>query len=68
MRVKYSRDVDILQVRLSDAPVDYAEEAEGIITHFSAEGMPVFLEIQEAREFILGFTTSLVKDKKVRLS
>jgi hypothetical protein len=67
MRGKYSRGVDILQVRLSDAPVDYAEEAEGIITHFSAEEKPVFLEIQEAREFILGSTTSLVKNKEVRL-
>jgi hypothetical protein len=67
MKVKYSRDVDILQVQFSDTPVDYAEEAEGIITHFSADGKPVLLEIQGAREFILGSITSLVKDEEVRL-
>ena len=60
--------MDILQVRLSDAPVDYAEEADGIIAHFSAEGKPVFLEIQGAREFLLSSITSLVKDEEVRLS
>jgi Protein of unknown function (DUF2283) len=53
MKLKYSRDVDILQVQLSDAPVDYAEEAEGVITHFSADGKPVLLEIQGAGSFSL---------------
>ena len=68
MKLKYSRDVDILQVQLSDARVDYAEEAEGVITHFSANGKPVLLEIQGAGEFLLGSITSLVKDEEVRLS
>jgi len=67
MRIKYSRDVDILLVRLSDVPVDYAEEKDGIITHFSADGKPAMLEIQGAREFILGSITSLVKGEEVKL-
>ncbi len=67
MKVKYSRDVDILLVWLSDDPFDYAEETDGIITHFSAKGKPVLLEIQGAREFLLGSLTSLVKDEEVRL-
>jgi hypothetical protein len=46
----------------------YAEESEGIITHFSADGKPVFLEIQGTREFLLSSITSLVKDEEVRLS
>ena len=67
MKVKYSRDVDILLVWLSDDPFDYAEESDGIITHFSADGRPVLLEIQGAREFLLGSLTSLVKGEEVKL-
>lgn len=65
MKVKYSREVDILLVWLSDEPFDYAEEASGIITHFTKDGRPVMLEIQGAKDFILGSVTSLVKDEEV---
>lgn len=67
MKVKYSPEVDILLVRLSDDPFDYAEESNGVITHFSADGRPVLLEIQGAREFLLGSLTSLVKGQEVKL-
>ncbi len=67
MKIKYSKDVDILMVWLSDSPVDYAEEMDGIITHFSTEGRPVVFEIQGGREFLLGSITSLVKGEEVRL-
>ena len=67
MRVKYGRDVDILLVWLSDDPFDYAEETDGVITHFSAAGKPVLLEIQGAREFLLSSLTSLLKDQGVSL-
>lgn len=65
MRVKYSRDVDILLVGLSDEPFDYAEEANGVITHFSRDGRPVLLEIQGAQAFMLGSVTNLVKDEEI---
>ncbi len=67
MKVKYSRDVDILLVWLSDDPFDYAEETDGVITHFSAAGKPVLLEIQGAKEFLLSSLTSLLKDEEVRI-
>lgn len=67
MKVKYSREVDILLVWLSDDPFDYAEESDGVITHFSADGRPVLLEIQGAREFALGSLTSLVRGEEVKL-
>ena len=67
MKVKYSSDVDILMVWLSDDPFDYAEETDGLITHFSAAGKPVLLEIQGAKDFLLGSITSLFKDEEVRL-
>ena len=67
MKIKYSKDVDILMVWLSNEPFDYAEESNGIITHFSSECKPVLLEIQGARDFLLGSITSLVKDQEVNL-
>ena len=68
MKVKYNRDVDILMVWLSDDKFDYAEESNGVITHFTSEGKPVLLEIQGAKEFLLGSLTSLIKDQEVSLS
>ncbi|HZA24965.1 MAG TPA: DUF2283 domain-containing protein [Dehalococcoidia bacterium] len=65
MKVKYDREVDILSVWLSDELFDYAEEANGIITHFTKDGRPVMLEIQGAKDFILGSVTILVKDEEV---
>lgn len=44
MKVKCSRDVDVLLLWLSDDKFDYAEEADGIITHFTSKGKPVLLE------------------------
>ena len=68
MKVKYSREVDILKVRLSDEPFDYAEESVGVISRMTSEGKPVLLEIQGARESILSSLTSMVKDEEVTLS
>ena len=65
MKVKYSREVDILSIRLSDDSFDYAEEDEGLITHFSKKGRPVLLEIQWAREFLLSSIISLIEESEV---
>ena len=67
MHIKYSQEVDILLVRLSESPVDYADETDGVITHFSTEGKPVLFEIQGARDFLLGSITSLFKGDEVKL-
>lgn len=68
MRVKYSPDVDVLLVRLSDDPVDYAEETDGVIAHFAHDGKPILFEIQGARDFLLGSMTSLVKGEEVKVT
>lgn len=68
MKVKYSREFDILKVWLSDEPFDYAEESAGVIAHMTEEGRPVLLEIQGAREFLLSSVTSMVKDEEVTFS
>ena len=67
MKIKYNRGVDILTIQVSDLPVDHAEESDGVITHFSAAGKPVMLEIQGGREFLLGSITSLVNEEEVSL-
>jgi hypothetical protein len=68
MKIRYSRDVDILLVKFSDKPADYAEETEGLIAHFSADGKPVSLEIQGGKEFLLRSIASLVEDREVTTS
>lgn len=50
MKIKYSREQDILIIELSTEPVDHAEEAESIIAHFTKEGKLVLLEIMDASE------------------
>ncbi|MCC6018666.1 MAG: DUF2283 domain-containing protein [archaeon YNP-LCB-024-027] len=52
MRIRYSRDEDILIIEFSDEKIDYAEEMGPIIVHFTEDGKPVMLEILDASEFI----------------
>ncbi|KFI34943.1 hypothetical protein HY00_08345 [Peptococcaceae bacterium SCADC1_2_3] len=66
-KIKYSRDVDILLVELSDKPIDYAEEEGQIIIHFSKNGEPVLLEILDAKDFILNSLSSVIKEKEVAI-
>ena len=44
MRIRYSRDEDILIIEFSDEKIDYAEEMGPIIVHFTEDGKPVMLE------------------------
>ena len=66
-KIRYSKDVDALIVELSDKPIDYAEEEGQIIVHFSREGEPVLIEILDAKEFILGTISSVVKEKEIAI-
>ena len=67
MKIRYNREVDILTIQFSETSADHAEESEGVITHLSAQGKAVFIEIQGGREFLLGSITSLVNEEEVRL-
>ena len=67
MRIKYSRGADILTIRLSEIQGDHTEETDGVITHLSAGGKPVLIEIQGGKAFVLSSITSLVNDEEVRL-
>jgi len=52
MKIKYSKDEDILIIELSNEKIDYAAETGPIIIHFSSDKKPVLLEILEASEFL----------------
>ncbi len=60
----YSKDVDILLVKVADEPIDYAEDSGQFIVHFSQDGKPVLIEIQDAKEFVLESLHTLFADAK----
>ncbi len=66
MKIRYSRDEDILIIELSDEKIEYAEEAGPIIVHFSGKRKPVLLEILDASEFLTEAMklTMKLKDEK----
>ncbi len=66
-RMRYSKDVDILLVKLSDDPIDYAEESGQFIVHYSEGGNPVLLEIQGAKDFVLESLHTLFEEAKTVL-
>jgi len=67
-KIKYSKDVDILLIELSDKLIDYAEEEGRIIIHFSKDGEPVLIEILDAKEFVLSSIASVIQEKEVALT
>ncbi|MBI4647499.1 MAG: DUF2283 domain-containing protein [Bacteroidia bacterium] len=66
-KIKYSKDVDALLISFSDKEIDYAEEEGSIIIHFSKDGVPVLLEILDAKDFILNSISSLIKETEIAL-
>jgi uncharacterized protein YuzE len=69
MKVRYSRDEDILIIEFSDEKIDYAEEMGPIIVHFTEDGKPVMLEILDASEFIAEISkiAMRVKDEPIEV-
>jgi uncharacterized protein YuzE len=66
-KIRYNKDVDALLVELSSEPVDHAEGSERFIVHSSRTGELVLLEILDAREFVLGSLSSLLKETEAIL-
>ncbi|MBI3443303.1 DUF2283 domain-containing protein [Candidatus Woesebacteria bacterium] len=52
MKVKYYKDDDILVMKFSDKPIDYAEESDWVIVHFDKDDKPVRIEILDAKRFL----------------
>lgn len=49
----YDPEADVLGVEISKRPIDYAIEIGNIVVHFTPDGLPVYLEILEAKKFLL---------------
>lgn len=52
MSLKYYRDDNILVIRLSKTPYEYAEKQGDFIVHFSKENKPVRIEVLNAKRFL----------------
>lgn len=44
-KVVYESKDDVLNIWLSKKPIDYAEDEDGVITHYTKSGEPVYIEI-----------------------
>jgi uncharacterized protein YuzE len=66
-KIRYSKDVDVLLIELSDKKIDYAEEGGQIIIHFTKAGEPVLLEILDAKDFILDSISTVIREKEVAI-
>jgi len=51
--IVYEPEADVLRVEISKTPIDYAREMGNFVVHFNRKGMPAYLEILEARRFLL---------------
>ncbi len=62
MKIKYNRAEDIMLVEISSDSIDFAEETDYVIVHFSESGKPVLLEISDASRFISAAVQSAMKE------
>lgn len=60
-KLGYDPESDVLRVEISKRPIDYATEVGNIVVHFSPEGLPVYLEILEAKKFLFQYKRVLEK-------
>lgn len=53
MKIRYSRDADVLVIQLREGkPADSRDIAEGIIVHLTAKGQPLEIEILDASKVV----------------
>ena len=68
MKVRYSWEVDILTIEVPDSPAEYAQESDGVITHFGIDRKPVIHDIQGGRNFLIGSIKRMVNEEEIRLT
>lgn len=51
-KVKYSQDVDVMLIELSQDNIAYAEEVDNVILHYSENDQVVLIEILDFRKSI----------------
>ena len=58
MRVKYSSEVDILYIKLTDLPIDESDEDKpGVVIDYAADGSIVGIEVMNASKKMAKPTT-----------
>ena len=67
MKVRSDEEDDVLTYEVSDEPIEYAGEMGQVIVHFTKDSKPVLLEILDAKNFVLGTLSSLVRETEVSL-
>lgn len=69
MKFRYDAEDDALMIDLNKGKIDYAEQADNLIVHFTKDSKPVLLEILEARDFLLkGFQTAIKPQRRLQAS
>ena len=62
--MSYSPDTDSLIIELNNKPIDYAEEFENMIIHYTKAHEPVLIELMDAKQFSLNMMETIIKEKK----
>lgn len=62
MSLKYYRDDNILVIRLSKTPYEYAEKQGDFIVHFSKDNKPVRIEVLNAKRFLKETSSILTQE------
>jgi uncharacterized protein YuzE len=63
MEYKYDKDTDILVIKITSDSLDYGEQEENIIYHYSKEGKPVEIEILDASRTALKVFGAILQSK-----
>jgi len=67
MKIRYNREDDVLIIEVSDEKIDYAEEADNMLLHFSREGKLVLIEILDASEFLTEILRASMRGSVVKI-
>lgn len=66
MKIKYEREDDVLNIWLSGKPYEYGEDnGDLVITHYTKDGEPVYIEILFASRFFRKSTKKAFDKKSI---
>ena len=64
MKVRYDQEEDILMIETTEnQTIDHAEQGGSLISHFSADGQMVLLEILDASEFLAQLLKAIMRSR-----
>lgn len=66
-KIKYSEDVDILTIQLSDKKIDDSYDTEYGIVSVAEDGEPILLEIFNANKFLKDLNKAIPKNIQKQL-